>query len=156
MKGLGVLLMVLIFFSMAHAASKTEEYGLQERCHKSSIEWYRNTWGEQSVAKNDDGSSTIIYYTNHYNRKLNKCLVLQEIIYLSKDENDFTLVNKDLLDINENNKVYGHCIFRADRTNPKDLSLFVMKGNKTICLVSDIECHSVSEWDKMIKPYMEE
>jgi hypothetical protein len=75
---------------------------------------------------------------------------------LPKEKNAFPLVTKDLYDIHEGNKAHAHAIFRGNRTSPKDLALFVLKGNETICRVSDVTCHSVSEWDRLIKPYMEE
>ena len=65
----------------------TEIYDLQERCGKSSEEYFRNRLKEE-------GS-----YTCHYNRKLNKCFL-----------NSFTSSGEKLMDIQEN-KIYGKCSY---------------------------------------------
>jgi len=64
-----------------------EVYDLQERCGKSSEEYFRNRLKEE-------GS-----YTCHYNRKLNKCFL-----------HSFTSSGEKLIDIQEN-KIYGKCSY---------------------------------------------
>jgi len=64
-----------------------EVYDLQERCGKSSEEYFRNRLKEE-------GS-----YICHYNRKLNKCFL-----------HSFTSSGEKLIDIQEN-KIYGKCSY---------------------------------------------
>ena len=48
--------------------------------------------------------------------------------------------NQSLFDINEN----------------KEFGVFDNKKTSIICILSGKKCESKSEWDKLVKPYMEE
>ena len=69
-------------------------------------------------------------YKNHYNKKLNKCFIL-----VMKGEN-----GKLLMDVNER-KQYG---------------FFFSNKDDFFCDVLDKSCKSIEEWDKLVKPYMED
>ena len=78
-------------------------------------------------------NSSVVMYQSHYNKKLNKCFIL---VSDGQFDNLF-------YDVNEN-KTYG--------------SFISSKGDhKTVyCNVLDKSCNSKEEWDKLVKPYMEE
>ena len=116
MKYLSLILILVILLSFplnTFATSDKELYELQERCRKSSDEWYERTWGSNPLQK-VDGSSMFIYYSNHYNRKLKRCLVLEEVNYMPKGEKTPTMSNFGLYDINEVGKVFAHSIFTGE------------------------------------------
>jgi len=87
---------------------------------------------EEWVKKEYNGTNCS--YKNHYNKKLNKCFILVSC-------NGNNISTEILFDINENNKIGG-------------LSDF--KNGKVFCSMSDKECKSVSEWEILVKPFMEE
>jgi hypothetical protein len=156
MKYLSLILIfgILLSFPLnTFATTDKEIYELQERCLKSSDKWYERTWGSNPLQK-VDGNSMFIYYSNHYNRKLKRCLVLEEVDYMPKGEKTPTMSTFDLRDINEVNKVFAHSIFTGE-VNKKEKTLFKTNFG-TICEVGEKKCNNWVEWESMIKPYMEE
>lgn len=126
----------------SYAASTKEEYDLQERCGKRADEFFKREYGN-GISNNKDGQS-ISGYTNHYNKKLNKCFFLlttSDLPYKDKKNSASTFIT--LFNINEQ-KEYGNYFKRL-----KDNFGFV-------CKVSDKVCHTQDEWEALIKPYMEE
>jgi hypothetical protein len=134
--------MICSFFLLpqnTYSSSKEEDYKLQERCGKYCDEMFKREFGNGLTS--DESSSMISSYQNHYNKKLNKCFILVKTTsYLKVKKRDVLLV-KELVDINEN-KFYGS---------------FSKSGEMIVfCNVSGKECKSEQEWDKLVKPYMEE
>jgi hypothetical protein len=140
-----ILLIALFFigiifslFANSCTAQIKEEYELQERCGKRAEEVFRKEYGHETISN---------YYTNHYNRKLNKCFILVTETVKQWDKElieklGVSSTYKTLLDINEK-KPYG--IFRK-----------LSKGTLMNCEVLEKHCNSESEWDALVKPYMEE
>ena len=84
-------------------------------------------------------------YTNHYNKKLNKCfflLTFSNSPYKIKNKSFSTTI--ELFDINKQ-KGYGNFSMRPQ------VDKFPIK-----CKVVDKFRHSQAEWQALIKPYMEE
>jgi hypothetical protein len=137
----------MIFFSFgnSYADSIKEEHKLQERCDEGAEKYFKSFYGS-GYYKSYEGTS-IYYCLSHYNRKLNKCFVLLmgQIIphNMEEMEKDGVTTDKELWDINEN-KVYGWFI-KFDKIK-KPLN----------CGVLGKDCNSESEWDSLVKPYMEE
>jgi hypothetical protein len=119
-------------------------YELQERCSKRAEERFKKEY-PSTIVSNKDGT-LMVNYTNHYNRRLNKCFVV--LTAISIPENKETKVmfgvsrDKTLWDINEN-KQYGA------------FSEF-SKSGLVQCEVMEKHCNSESEWDALVKPYMED
>ena len=110
-----------------------EAYELSEKCAKSAAEFVQE--------KYKDWGGTVTDYTNHYNRKLNKCFVNVTFIYGFARAGE---TDKGLWDVNEN-KRYGEF----------DDGLF-HRDSPDICEMLGTPCKSKSEWDAMAKPYMDE
>jgi hypothetical protein len=126
----------------SYAASAKEEYELQERCGKRAEEFFKQGYGN-GINNTKDGQS-IDGYTNHYNKKMNKCFFLLTTSYFPyKDKKTSNSIFITLFDINEQ-KEYGSFFKRLN-----DNFGFV-------CKVSDKVCHSQDEWEALVKPYMEE
>jgi hypothetical protein len=120
-------------------ASIKEDYELSERCGKRCDEMFKRYYG--TGISNDNDSSTLSNYVNHYNKNLNKCFILVRTISIPKDKKKDVLTIKNLFDINEN-KEYGS---------------FAKTGEKLMdCRLLDKFCKSEQEWELLIKPYMEE
>lgn len=101
---------------------------LQESCTKSVNEFINNN--------KECFYGPIRNYTNHYNKKLNKCFVSLVGSYNGGDTFGYVLT-----DVNEN----------------KDYGMYGQFNGKTRdCYVGDVSCVSESEWKVLIRPYMEE
>jgi hypothetical protein len=57
--------------SYAATVTAKEEYELQARCGKQTEEFHKKEFGDGIVTTKD--GQAIVSYTNHYNKKLNKC-----------------------------------------------------------------------------------
>ena len=141
-KALVTILLLTLSSSASYAATPTakEEYELQERCGKRAEEVFKREFGN-GISNTEDGQS-MAGYTNHYNKKLNKCFYLlayTEFRYKNKKEGSSTLIT--LFDINEQRE-YGQFF---SRLNDK----FGFQ-----CKVEDKACSSQAEWEALIKPYM--
>jgi len=137
------ILLVLSFLSlsfMSYAASDKENYELQEKCGKRAEEYFKRSFG--TGISTDGKQSMLSHYTNHFNSKLNKCFILVTTTIVQMDKPELSKYLKMLSDINEN----------------KNFGNFSKNGSEiiSICNVLDKGCYSESEWDSLVKPYMEE
>jgi hypothetical protein len=121
------------------AQAQTEKYDLQERCGKFAAEVFAKEWG--TGFSNSDNGQTITDYRNHYNFRLNKCfyLELSTIEPRSKDERPFS--SSRLFDL------YA-------RT---EIATYQQLGDEVVsCDVQGKECHTLLEYQALIKPFMED
>ncbi len=114
--------------------STTEMYNSQRKCRKQCEyvfnEIYNN--GKILIKKR----LIILYdYSNHYNKKLNKCFMLIT-------ENSVFGKKRILTDVNED-VIYG--------------TVRVNKNNQVVaCFLLEERCRFEEEWNKLVRPYMEE
>jgi len=105
-----------------------QDMDLQEECSKITSEY---------IKKTDFSNISHVNYTNHYNKKLNKCFM-----HLTAGGNGEKYI-EGLYDINEN-KQYGYFV-------GLDIDNGYIK-----CIVNNNQCYSKSQWESLAKPYMEE
>jgi hypothetical protein len=84
----------------------------------------------------------IVTYENHYSANLNKCFYLQIRQHIKTSLPTAGPTFMDLWDLN-GNKNYGNLMKSPD-------------GHAIICRVQNKICHSESEWQELVKPYMEQ
>ena len=117
---------------------------LQEQCVERSKEYFKKEYGN-GIINGENGERLISKYTNHYNKKLNKCYILiTSTEFVRNKENKIENIGlKTLFELNEN-KEYGSLIkFEND--------------NKLInCRILEKYCNLEREWDLVVKPYMED
>ena len=102
-----------------------QDMALQKQCAEDAQQYYNK------IAFDVRGSHN---YTNHYNKKHNKCYILGV-------ETINGTASKTLTDISEN----------------KDIGYYLMMNNKLAeCWVNDSKCNSESVYEFYVKPYMEE
>ncbi len=140
------MFLVLGHITISSAGSAKEEYELQERCGERCEEVFEKRcpsvlpegYGRSYVDAH--GDLWIFSYECHYNRKLNKCfsLITSTTTYY---------LNKNLVDVNSN-KTVGACDFNIDS--------YAQHLSVKFCYVLSNRCQSESEWDALVKPYMEE
>jgi hypothetical protein len=127
------------------------EYALAARCGKDVAAWFKQEFGITGgggIVKIEDGSATV-GYENHYNRKFNKCIVLQQYDECSGNPN-VTLSTRQLTLWDHNdNKSIGFYFATQDLKSYK----FNSAGP---CNVNETTCGSEEEWRTLAKPYMEE
>jgi hypothetical protein len=111
-------------------------YQLQERCGKSAAEVFAKLYSNGYVKL--EGKDFHFNYQAHYNAHLNKCFFLE--ISGSFEKNNTTPEYR-LFDLLENRE-YGSF------TQTPDGMIF--------CNVQETTCSSRSEWDILVKPYMNE
>lgn len=138
------IFIILLFFCsypLDCVSGSKEDYELQERCGKRAEEKFKEAYGKAGFQT--DG--VLVNYINHYNKKLNKCFVLVTGTNIPTGGNEKLGIGTDktLWDINEN-KPYGSFYKFSNKSTP------------SICDVLGRLCKSESEWDLLVKPYMEE
>lgn len=124
-----------ISLSEVSKLSLKDEYDLKERCGKRAAEVFKKDWG--NGISNDNNSSSFASFSNHFNKKLNKCfyLITSKVTnYASKNTYHFIT----LVVINDNN-IYGELIDDGDKVGGK---------------VETVTFHSKKEWEALIKPFM--
>jgi len=117
---------------------------LQEQCVKRSKEYFNKEYGNGIINWGDEERLTS-NYTDHYNKKLNKCYILITSTEFTRNmENKIESIRiKMLFELNEN-KGYGSLI-QFDNNNKPDN-----------CRILEKYCNLEKEWDSLVKPYMEE
>jgi hypothetical protein len=125
--------------TVAQAQTATERYALQERCGKFAAEVFAKEWG--TGVSNTDNGQTIADYRNHYNFRLNKCfyLELSTTYPRSKDERQFS--SSRLFDLQENREIGTY---------------HQLEDAVVACDLQGKECHSLLEYQALIKPFMED
>lgn len=135
---------IFLFFDNCYAATKEHDRkeisDFRERCRKSAEEFFTGRFG--SGIRYDDFGQRIDTYTNHYNEKLKKCFILIDTVIIPNYKIFRTSNAKTLLDIYKDT-YYGSYGIARD-------------GSVNLCEMLKKECQSVSEWDALVKPYMEE
>jgi hypothetical protein len=124
------------------AEPNKEQYELQERCGKRAAEVFKSVYGAGGATNTETGQN-ITTYQNHYSATFNKCFVLDIVTGVSyKTPSKGISTMMTLFDVNEN-KDYG-TFFRLSKDSAP-----------VTCNVQEKICHSESEWQELLKPYME-
>lgn len=128
-------LITLIIIGCANPSANTGNLVSQEKCAKQANEAFTSL----GYKYGDDMNS---YYENHFNQKLNKCFI--EIITTSTAINTEKIQRKKfILDAYEN-KAYADFDGYSTGIEPPYL-----------CDVNGIKCNSETEFDELVKIYME-
>ncbi|MGC9964284.1 MAG: hypothetical protein ABSE08_02645 [Syntrophobacteraceae bacterium] len=125
--------------------SSKEAYELSEKCAKFAAEKFKQGFTQEGCKREEDGMYCSTY-SNHYSPKLNKCFMLIRTMYHPKDKDAGVGNMKSVLDIHENREIATLYVDQKANFNWKTLD----------CRVQDQDCKSESEWDVLVKPYMED
>ncbi len=123
-------------------------YELQEKCARDAYELYKHEWAD----KPQGNLRTIsLSYTNHYNSKLGKCLMVVTFLYADATKGKITdYQSQDLVDVLENREIGAF------------LSPMKTTAQAFQCYVAEQTCSNTSavgapaSWERLAKPYMEE
>jgi hypothetical protein len=167
-------LFLLTFFGNAYAAPNKEEYELQERCGKRAGEYFASGLKTRVLFTENDKTTNVVTYRNHYNGKLNKCFILVTIMETPKSEKESNLNHRDLSDIlNKDNSL--KIMPKDKQTSSISLTevteeLWDINENSLYGIFSKIDdndkpsqckalskaCLSETEWRLFVEPYMKE
>jgi hypothetical protein len=120
---------------------------LQAKCSRDARAWFTENWLPR------DKDTILLDFTNHYNKKLNKCFILVEYHYDSKfaGAGGTSWTNDMLLtDVYENSK-YG----RFDENHYTYWKPTVTTNDEVIsCELLDQKCKTIEEFNGLLRPYM--
>ncbi|MDE2342570.1 MAG: hypothetical protein KGL63_04125 [Betaproteobacteria bacterium] len=142
-----LFLMVCGFLSLQALADEGHETPAGLQCKKTARKFFEKRWGEGMIP--GDEEATAATYTNHINAKLGKCFILIE--------GKTTLIKKKM--------VSGHFLMLYDLSDGKEYGSYeeenkpkrLGKSQKSItCSVNGATCGSASEFEAMVKPFMED
>ncbi|MFI5303644.1 MAG: hypothetical protein ACHQYP_02505 [Nitrospiria bacterium] len=138
-----VAVIVCIFAGQGFGESPGDEKNLKQLCEDDAKDLYKKETGKIKLEKID------LSYTTHYNKSLKNCFM---VIKITTDLNlieppTVENLSYDFYDVNVSTKI-GSFLIQLDRKSGLETLLF--------CHVSKVECHSLLEWNKLIKPFMEE
>lgn len=123
-----------------HAAA---DYDLQAKCSRDSKVWFNETWRPEK-------STLLLTYTNHYNKKLNKCFILVQFHY---SLTGLSWVNHEALwDVYENNE-YGDVSVTHMIYEKPDFRDDERVGQ---CKVYGSECKTLDGFNNLVRPYVNE
>ena len=115
--------------------TRKQIYELRQECKKRAADFAR-MW------QLCDGTSS---YQNHYNKKLNICFInMKALCDLGNDIDKHSWI-ETLTDVSNNNEC-GNYVGSGGLFDDK----------LAICKVGNIQCNNLSDFWKLLKPYMEE
>jgi hypothetical protein len=129
----------------AQSLSQFQIYELSERCGKAAEADFKRDWG--NGIQDTKTGQMMASYTNHYNSRRNKCFVLRTTnSYYLKGQSASGSRSIVLYDINES-KEFGSYFARTENS---------VLGSPSDCNVEGKICTSTEEWEKLVKPFMED
>jgi len=122
----------------AHAAGERE---LAQQCREQVAKVYRDTWPKGVT----DDSNSRVRFDAHYNARLGKCVFLETVSGVSRSPALKRILPREtqrLGDADENRNLgkFDHWNDEAPVT----------------CWVQDKKCSSKQDWERLIRPYLEE
>lgn len=140
-KNMGIIILLTCSFFLLptniYSSSIKEDHELREKCGKYCKEYFSKTYGNGMIEVGDGQENWT--YDNHYNEKLNKCFILTTTLVSTKNKM-YGGKRKEIFDILEKTS-YGEFL--------------MIDGQLIFCNVLEEKCKSESEWDLLVKPYME-
>jgi hypothetical protein len=130
-------------------SNATADFDLQAKCSQDSKAWFNENW----AGTRNDKDTILLDFSNHYNKKLNKCFILVEYHYDShfagKGGSSWTN-DMELWDIYENSRYgsFGENHYTYSKPEPSshnDVSTCEVLGNK--CTLHD-------EFNNLVRPYV--
>jgi hypothetical protein len=131
---------------MQSERNRATDYDLQAKCSKDARGWFNENWSS-------DKDTILLDFSNHYNKKENRCFILVERHYNSKLAgpggaswtNHMSLwnvyENSEYGDFAENHYTY----YKPKVSSSEEVIMCEMLGQK---------CKTVDEFNALVRPYM--
>ena len=138
-----IAVLILTLAPLAQGAPGPEQKDPGTLCGEDARELFKKEKSKLKLTKIEVG------YTSHYNRSLKNCFMTLKIAtdLTAPDPPSSENLSYDFYDVSENVKI-GSFLMQLDRKSGVESILF--------CHVSKEECHSLTEWRKLVRPFMEE
>ena len=129
-----------------HKESRVADYDLASKCSKDARVWFNENWSR-------DKDTLLLDFTNHYNKKVNKCFIFVEYHYnphfISAGGNSWTN-HMAVYDVYENDKIgeFGenHYIrYMPQASSSDEVIMCEMNGEK---------CKNIGEFNNLARPYL--
>jgi hypothetical protein len=133
--------LTLVIGLLACAALAASERELAQQCREQVAKVYRDAWPKGVT---DDANSRV-RFDAHYNSRLGKCVFLETVSGVSRSPALKRILPREtqrLGDADENRN-----LGKFDRWNDEA---------PVTCWVQDKKCGSKQEWERLIRPYLEE
>jgi len=143
MKKILLIVLFLCFLSVPVYAQIT--LALQEKCAEGAKKFFLeriNSYGGSWGGFSDEKGHGYNHFTSHYNKKLDKCFIRLEYSYFPKDKNEKVFRSIEIWNAFEGTRIGG-------LLTPVELPYYD-------CTVAGKTCNSPSEFENLIRPYMEE
>ncbi len=119
---------------------------LQAKCSRDARAWFNENWSR-------DKDTILLDFTNHYNKKLNKCFVLVEYHYNSNfagNGGSSWTNDMEISDVYENAKYgrFGENHYTYWKPTASTSSQVIS------CELLDQKCKTVQEFEQLVRPYM--
>jgi hypothetical protein len=119
------------------------DYDLQAKCSRDAKQWFKENWSTT------DKTTILLDFTNHYNKRLNKCFISVEYHYSLGGDASWTN-HISLWDVYENaryaNFSENHMVFYKPEIRTRD--------NVLSCEVVDNKCKTLDEFNGLTADYM--
>jgi hypothetical protein len=120
----------------------TADLDLQAKCARDSKNWFNENWQR-------DKTTTLLDYTNHYNKSRSKCFILVEYHYSLEAGN--WVNDLSLWDVYENSK---HAQFTEQHVFSPVISGVKPYDKVLSCAGPDKECKTQDEFNGLISSYL--
>jgi hypothetical protein len=122
------------------------DYDLQAKCSKDATAWFNSNW----APSNNDKTTMLLNFTNHYNKSLNKCFILVEYHVSTQEKTTSWIGDISLYDVYENARYGDFSQNHALAYEPT----FYSDEQVFTCEVSNQKCKTIDEYNGLVRPYM--
>ena len=120
----------------------TADYDLQAKCSRDARGWFNENWSR-------DKDTSLLNFSNHYNKSLNKCFILVEYHYMV-DANGSWVNDISLWDVYENSR-YGTFVERHSISFKPTVST---DDSVMTCELATQKCKTAEEFNGLVRPYL--
>jgi hypothetical protein len=119
------------------------DYDLQAKCAGDSKVWFFENWSQR------DKDTISLTYTNHYNKRLNKCFIMVEYHYSTFGRSWTNSMS--LWDVYENSKYGDIDVNHAVYLKPE---FHTEESVASSCSVYGKACKTLDEFNSLVRPYL--
>ena len=148
MKILRIMFLVVCgILSLQALADEEHETPAGLHCKKTAQKYFEKRWGDGMIPGNE--GATAATYTYHANGRLGQCFILIDVKTSQGKKKLVSSHSQILYDLSEG-KEYGS--FEEEKSTPR----LGKSQSRVTCTFNGGKCDSESEFEAMVKPYMQD
>jgi hypothetical protein len=128
----------------------TADYDEKARCSKDARTWFNENW----AATGRDKDTMLLDFTNHFQKKSNRCFILVEYHYrtpLTSGSGEAWTNSINLYDVSENNAYGAFSMNHFTYWKPPPITT---SEELLSCKVEGTECKTIEEFNRLVQTYM--